>query len=105
VKASIKTFVCLVLIIVMSSCGSFFQGLSDDDQYSYRRNSAYSNISWEQKIQKTIDGFWYWFIALDDVYEGPIYDWKYNSAKSVEIFGAKFKITEINGLNRVPTKR
>jgi len=104
-KASFRLIICLALIFLMSSCGSFFQDLDDDDKYSYRRNSAYSTLSWEQRVQKTIDGFWYWFIALDDVYEGPIYDWKYNSSKSVEIFGAKFKITEINGLNRVPMKR
>ncbi|MDD7983361.1 hypothetical protein PQO01_00140 [Lentisphaera marina] len=104
-KKLLQFIMILGIMVSMSSCGSFFKDLADDDQYSYRRNSAYKYMSWEQKIQKTIDGFWYWFIALDDVYEGPIYDWKYESSKSMEVFGAKFKITEINGLNRVPVKR
>ena len=96
-----------ILLCFMSfalcSCGSF--GSEEDERYSYRkRYQSKEAFGWEYKVQKTIDGLWYWFIALDDVYEGPIYDWKYNSSKSMEVLGVKFQIIEINGWTRPPLK-
>ena len=76
---------CLILLLLLTiafcSCGSFSS--EEDERYSYRkRYQSKDAFGWEYKMQKTIDGFWHWFISLDDVYEGPIYDWKYNSSKS-----------------------
>ena len=93
----------VLMSIVLCSCGSF--SLEEDDPYAYRKRYKSKDIyGWEYKMKKTIDGLWYWFIALDDVYEGPIYDWKYNSSKSMEVLGIKFQITEINGWTRPPFK-